>query len=138
MKHAYIDSSVLLRYLLGSDGQAVGLFSWEQAVSSTLLQLECRRTFHRLRLMQEINDAEFAALNEQLREMLLQFGLFEITPSVMEMAGSSFGVNLGSLDAIHLATAILWQPDSPGEKVIFTHDTALSHAARGCGLKVLD
>ena len=136
MKYAYIDSSVLLRYLLGAGHQAAGLFSWQAAVSSALLRLECRRALHRLRLMQQINDEEFAILNDQLRELLLKIGLFGVTEPILEKAGAGFGVNLGSLDAIHLATALLWQPAEPGEKILFTHDNALSIAAISCGLQV--
>jgi hypothetical protein len=40
-----------------------------------------------------------------------------------------------TLDAIHLATALLWA-EHAGEIVFLTHDRQLATAARACGLAV--
>ena len=40
-----------------------------------------------------------------------------------------------TLDAIHLATALLWE-EHAGEIVFLTHDGQLANAARACGLTV--
>ncbi len=42
-----------------------------------------------------------------------------------------------SVDAIHLATALLWREHSGGDIVMATHDVALAMAARACGLTVV-
>jgi hypothetical protein len=44
---------------------------------------------------------------------------------------------LGTLDAIHLATALLWQERANTEPVMATHDAALGTAARAFGLRVV-
>jgi hypothetical protein len=44
---------------------------------------------------------------------------------------------LGSLDAIHLATAELWR-ETRGQEIVFaTHDRALGLGARASGFKVI-
>ena len=42
-----------------------------------------------------------------------------------------------TLDAIHLATALLWKDRSGADLVMATHDDALAMAARASGLRVL-
>jgi hypothetical protein len=44
---------------------------------------------------------------------------------------------LGTLDAIHFATAILWLDREEGEVTMATHDQALARAARASGLAVI-
>ena len=44
---------------------------------------------------------------------------------------------LGTLDAIHLATALLWKEMTPEELTMATHDPALAIAARVHGLPVI-
>ena len=44
---------------------------------------------------------------------------------------------LGTLDAIHLAPAILWKDALGVDPVMATHDKALALAAQAHGLKVL-
>lgn len=45
---------------------------------------------------------------------------------------------LGTLDALHLATAVLWREMSRTDLVMATHDTALGLAARAHGFQSLD
>ena len=44
---------------------------------------------------------------------------------------------LGSLDAIHLASALLWKDAMGLDAIMATHDDALGLAARAYGFKVL-
>jgi hypothetical protein len=44
---------------------------------------------------------------------------------------------LGTLDAIHLATALLWKETTRAELVMATHDWALGLGAKAHGLAVL-
>ena len=44
---------------------------------------------------------------------------------------------LGTLDAIHLASALLWKDALGADPVMATHDKALALAAYAHGLKVL-
>lgn len=44
---------------------------------------------------------------------------------------------LGTLDAIHLATALLWKESEGGELLMATHDRALAIAAQAHGLTAI-
>jgi hypothetical protein len=45
-------------------------------------------------------------------------------------------VPLGTLDAIHLATALLWRETREMDLVLANHDRALAAASRASGLRV--
>jgi hypothetical protein len=58
-------------------------------------------------------------------------------PEILERAAQPLPTVLGTLDAIHLSTALLWQ-EVEAEAVSFaTHDLALARAAQACGLAVI-
>ena len=44
---------------------------------------------------------------------------------------------LGTLDAVHLATALIWRDRMGPLSVVATHDLALGSAARAFGFEVL-
>jgi hypothetical protein len=44
---------------------------------------------------------------------------------------------LGTLDAIHLATALLWRENTGSDLVMATHDGSLALAARAAGFRVI-
>ncbi len=133
---AYLDSSAVLRYLLRAEGAVTGFFSWDEAFASELLRVECRRTFHRLRLAGEIDDRLFAELIRLYEEIQGMITVVRMNGSILERAAEAFPVNLGTLDAIHLSTALLWKAERKAEKVLFTHDEALKTAAQAYALAV--
>jgi hypothetical protein len=64
--------------------------------------------------------------------------LVEIDPVVLDRAAQPMSTELGTLDAIHLASALLWRDATGIEPVMATHDVALRLAAQAHGLKVLE
>lgn len=134
---AYLDSSVLLRLVLG---QRNALKEWrtiEQGVASALVEVECLRTLDRLRLAERLGDDQIALRREAVYRMLDAMEVVEITRPVLARAAQPLPTTLGTLDAIHLATALLWQERSGANFVVATHDRALATAARASGLKVV-
>ena len=134
---AYLDSSVLLRLILG---QRNALKEWrtiEQGVASALVEVECLRTLDRLRLAERLGDDQIALRREAVYRMLDAMEVVEITRPVLARAAQPLPTALGTLDAIHLATALLWQERSGANFVVATHDRALATAARASGLKVV-
>jgi predicted nucleic acid-binding protein len=134
---AYLDSSVLLRLVLG---QRNALKEWrtiEQGVASALVEVECLRTLDRLRLAEGLGDDQIALRREAVYRMLDAMEVVEITRPVLARAAQPLPTALGTLDAIHLATALLWQERSNANLVVATHDQALAIAARASGLKVV-
>jgi predicted nucleic acid-binding protein len=61
----------------------------------------------------------------------------ELTIPVLARAAQPLPTALGTLDAIHLATALLWKERTGADLVMATHDEALAIAARASGLRVI-
>ena len=56
---------------------------------------------------------------------------------VLERAAQPMPTELGTLDAIHLATALLWKEMMEVNLVMATHDEALALGAEAHGLPVI-
>ena len=134
---AYVDSSVLLRVVLG---QAGALKEWKtirRGVASALVQVECLRTLDRLRLRAGITDPEIARRRETIFRLLEAIDIVEADRAVLTRAAQPLPTELGTLDAIHLASALLWRDTSGDDLVMATHDVALGLAARSFGFPVI-
>ncbi len=59
------------------------------------------------------------------------------TRPVLTRAAQPLPTLLGTLDAIHLATALLWREQTEENLVMATHDSALGTAAKAHGLRVV-
>jgi predicted nucleic acid-binding protein len=134
--NAYLDSSVMLRLILGEKGRLRGWESFEILVTSDLAEVECLRTIDRLRLRHNLPEKEVVMRREALFRFMEAMEVVEINRGVLKRAAESFPVALGTLDAIHLATALLWQEDRQSDLVMATHDKALGQAAKAFGMKV--
>ena len=134
---AYVDSSVLLRVILG---QRDALKEWSrvsQGVASALAEVECLRTLDRLRLGENIADAVIAERREAVYRLLEAMDVVEISHPILSRASQPLPTALGTLDAIHLATALLWKERAGKTLTMATHDTALALAAKASGLPVV-
>ena len=105
-------------------------------MSSELLRLECLRTIDRARIRERLADAEVAERRAAILEHVDSFELIRLDTRVMERAAEAFPTTLGSLDAIHLASAVLARADEP-DLALATHDGQLATAARAMGFRVL-
>jgi hypothetical protein len=103
-----IDTSALLRLVLHEPGALEDLRSCESFVSSELLAVESLRSIDRLRLLGALTVEE----------------------------AEPFPIPLGTLDALHLSTALVWRDRARQALVMATHDRDLALAARSFGLEV--
>jgi predicted nucleic acid-binding protein len=134
---AYVDTSVLLRVALR---QPDALAEWrqiQQGVSSALVMTESLRTLDRLRLRANLADTEVASRRATILQLIASLELVEIDAVVLDRAAQPLPTELGTLDAIHLATALLWKEMSRVNLVMATHDGALGLAAQAYGLPVV-
>ncbi len=134
---AYLDSSVVLRLVVGEPDR---LREWERidsGVASALVQVECLRTLDRLRLQKSLSVEETSLRREAVFRILEGVELVDISGEILDRASQPFSVPLGTLDALHLATALLWREARKQPLVMATHDTALAMAARSCGLRTV-
>jgi predicted nucleic acid-binding protein len=134
---AYVDSSVLLRLVLGQSGALREWRTIETAVASALVEVECLRTLDRLRLRVGVSDRELATRREAVFEVLRRFQVVEVGRPILARAALPLPTVLGTLDAIHLATATLWRENQGTELTVATHDEALATAARASGFSVI-
>lgn len=134
---AYLDSSVLLRIILR---QPNALKQWptiEQGVGSALVEVECLRTLDRLRLAEGLADDEIAIRREAVFRLIEAMEIVDLTRPVLARAAQPLPTTLGTLDAIHLATALLWRERTGTDLVMTTHDSSLATAAKASGLRVV-
>jgi predicted nucleic acid-binding protein len=134
---AYVDSSVLLRRLLGQPGALKEWAKIETGVASAIAEVECLRTLDRIRLAEGIEEEEMAVRREAVYRLLESLEVVEPTRAVLARSSQPMPTVLGTLDAIHLATALLWRENMSSDLVMATHDSALALAARATGLRVV-
>jgi predicted nucleic acid-binding protein len=134
---AYIDSSVLLRVVLGQPGSLREWPGIERGVASALIEVECLRTIDRLRIRGQLDVRDAAERSEAIHRVLVELELVALTPAILRRASMPLAVPLGSLDAIHLASAELWREVHGGDLVVATHDDGLALACRASGLRVV-
>lgn len=134
---AYVDASVLLRLALGQPDALVEWKQVEQGVSSALIMTESLRTLDRLRVRAKLPDAEVASRRSKVLELIASLDLVEIDAAVLNRAAQPMPTEIGTVDAIHLATALLWKEMSRVELTGATHDGALGIAAKAYGFPVL-
>lgn len=134
---AYVDASVLLRLALG---QRNGLAEWpkiQRGVSSALVTTESLRTLDRLRLRAKLPDAEVATRRAAILSLIASLEVVDLDGAVLDRASQPMPTELGTLDAIHLATAVLWKEATGEDLIMATHDEALGLGAKAHGLPVI-
>lgn len=134
---AYVDASVLLRVALGQPDVLPEWPQIEQGVASALVTTESLRTLDRLRLRAKLDDADVAKRRATILALIASFELVEIDSIVLDRAAQPMPTELGTLDAIHLATALLWKEMTRVDLVMATHDGALALGAQAHGLPVV-
>ena len=134
---AYLDTSALLRLVLREPGALEELRSCEALVSSELLAVESFRTVDRLRLQGALAAEEAAARRVIVSEWLEAVDLVLLQRPILSRASEPLPTPLGTLDALHLATALVWRDRTGQTLLMATHDGSLALAARSFGLEVL-
>ncbi len=121
----YVDSSVFLRILVKHPG-AIELPARDSLATSTLTLVEGRRMIHRLLCRAKIGDTAFHALDELMRGVRI----ITLDAAILDRASQPMASPIGTLDAIHLASAL-----QSGAARLLTHNVELAIAARAAGLE---
>ena len=131
---AYIDSSLALRHILLGETAIEHALACGSVVSSELMEIECRRVIHRCRLQGELDDAGMVTATLRLEKLLRGMSLIELSPTVKKRAMDAFPVNIKTLDALHLSSALVFAEITNGEKpLLFSHDTSMNRCAIALG-----
>lgn len=107
----YAESSSVLAWLLGevtAESVQSGLSSAELVIASDLTLVECDRVLHRGTVTGDLSEADAAGRRATLSRATAHWILFRLEGEVIERARKPFPVEpIRSLDALHLATALL-------------------------------
>jgi uncharacterized protein len=126
---AYIDSSVLLRIAFRSPNPLAAWNEIEYQVSSSLLRVECARALQRMRFDKRVSTTQIWERSAAVQSIIEQIDLIAMHDEVLDRASGAFIAALKSLDAIHLATAMMWRDHKRLDLAFATHDYTLARAA---------
>lgn len=133
---AYIDTSALLRIVLREPGALDELRTYDGLISSELTAVESARTIDRLRMQGALTMQEAAERMGVVDQWLEAIDLVLLRAPVLSRTSEPMPMPIGTLDAIHLCTALIWRDRMGPLPQMATHDTALGAAARAFGFDV--
>ncbi len=134
----YIDSSVVIRLLTADGPDLVEWRELEQMVASDLLLVEVNRTLHRLEVEGRLREEQARVAQSSFDQLRASFHFLSVSSGILLAAGGPMPTVLRTLDALHIATALVarWWFDS--EDFLFvTHDSRQGTAARLMGFDVV-
>ncbi len=132
---AYLDSSVALRHILNGGVAIRHALACGTVVSSELLEIECRRVLHRYPMAGELDDGGFVTAVSRLAAVLDGVSLVALSARVKRRAMDAFPVTVGTMGALHLASALAVVDAEPAEEVlVFSHPAAMNRCAAALGL----
>ena len=134
---AYVDTSVLLRVVLGQPDRLAEWRRIETAVTSALTEVEALRTLDRQARQGKLPEHALPARRGLAIELLERIERVDLGPAILRRAADPFPTPLGTLDALHLSTALLWSQARDTPLVLATHDAQLAGAAQAMGMKTI-
>ena len=133
--NVYLDSTVVLRQLLGSGKSWEGWGKWEKAYASMLLRTECNQAANRLRASGKIDDIQRARLGTWIETVCSCVTLIPVAEGVLKRACEPLPACPGVLRSIHLATMLELQAAHGVTCAVATDDAVLLRAAECLGLE---
>jgi predicted nucleic acid-binding protein len=124
----YLDTSALVK-LVVAEAETVALREWLDIADRAPVSCDLTRTELMRSVRRATPDRLLAA-----RAVLDAVTLLELTPAVFEEAGRLDPAIMRSLDAIHLAAALMLGDDLDG---LVTYDERLADASRANGVVVI-
>lgn len=131
----YLDSTVVMRQLLGVGESWSGWGKWDKAYASTLMRTECCRAANRLRSEGKIDDERRARLGSWIESVCSCITMVPVTDGVLRRAADPFPVDVGTLQGVHLATIAELQAAHGVTCAVATDDATLLKAAECMGFE---
>lgn len=131
--NVYLDSSTVLRVLLRQPKPLAIWGRWERAYASALLHVEACRVIDRLRLEGALDDDGVADARVALARIESALSTVPLSPAVADRASLPMATVVKTLDALHLASAMLVRERLRIDLVFATHDPQQSRGARALG-----
>ncbi|MCX6363050.1 MAG: type II toxin-antitoxin system VapC family toxin [Actinobacteria bacterium] len=134
---AYVDSSVILRFVLQQPDTLTALLDFDERVTSFLAEVECMRAIEAARLLRRLSTDESGERRQLAYKHLRRMRRLMPSLSILRRAGEPYPVALKTLDAVHLATALTWRDRRAPDLVFATHDHQLGRAALALDFEVI-
>ena len=131
----YLYTSVVLRVLFRERNQIRIWGKWDRAYSSSLWRTEAFRTVDRLRLGGDLSDRDVSELAAEIETVHQTLAVVPLAETILRRASEAFPTVVGTLDAIHLSTALAIRESEQIDQML-THDQQLAIAARALGFQV--
>jgi len=134
----YLDSTYVIRRLLGVGQPSDFWGKWDKAYASTLMRTECYRAANLLRLNGKLDDAGRARLGTWIETVCSTIVQVPVTDAIMRRAADSFPVAIGTLQALHLATMKELEAVHGVRCAIASADDGLVQAAKALGFSAAE
>jgi predicted nucleic acid-binding protein len=136
----YAESSAVLSWLLGEPGSDVvrmTLSNAELVLASDLTLIECDRVLIRATATGSLSEATAADRRARLRQVSEHWAILSLDSEVSERARRPFPPEpIRTLDAIHLATALLARSLVPGTRLL-SLDQRIRSSGKELGFEVV-
>lgn len=136
----YIDSSVAVR-IVAQQPRALTLGELAKLgapIASVIIEVEVPRAIANLHATGRLGEASAVVAAEDGRAFVRRLHVVELDGTARLRASGPLGAPLRSLDAIHLASALVWRDKNPTDELTFaTHDERLARAAQLHSLRVV-
>ena len=136
---AYFDTSILVKRYVNEEGsfRARRLMRDCQCVSSEVMPLETLSAISRRRSLGEITEPAFAAISSLLKTERTRWELVAVDNSVLNKAEEVIRNSaIKALDAIHIASALLFQANLGTRIPFVSADARQLNAASAFGLRI--
>lgn len=134
---AYVDSSVLLRFILDQPDPLSDLLRFDSRVTSLVAEVECLRGVESARSRGQLTGDEAADRRRVVYAQLRRMRRLAVSLSIIRRAGEPYPLPVKSLDAIHLASALFVRDREAPDLVFATHDQQLGRLAAVMDLPVI-
>jgi predicted nucleic acid-binding protein len=134
---AYLDTSLVLDWLLEGSTAIERLSEFEEVASSRLLWIETVRTLDRAVRSRQITDRDGIEARIAFENMARGLTRLRLTEAVLSRASEGFPTIIRTLDALHLGTALAWAEGSTRESIsLWSLDAQLNLCAKALGFQV--
>ena len=137
---AYFDTSVLVKRYVRERGtlEVRRLLPRYKVLSSSITPIELVSALTRRHAQKELSERDYISIVSRIKQDRAYWELVEIAPAVLAKAEEIvLNVKVRTLDAIHVASAVIFL-ESTGRPIPFvTSDERQLEAAQECGLEVI-
>ena len=134
---AYVDSSVVARFVLQQPDRLDELTTFDKRLTSQLTQLECLRAVDKARMDHDLTPDEVLVRSLALYQLLRGMSRVAVSRAVLERGSASFPLPVKTLDAVHVGTALHLRERAYPQIAFATHDRQQASLALLLGFPVL-